>query len=541
MRLSELVRGIAADAGAGAFSPAVATGVAGAPGAPGVPDAPDPEVSGVSHDSRRVAPGDLYVALAGQRHNGWDFAPAAVAAGAVAVAGAAADRAAAAVGGAGGVGGVDRAGGMAEVGGAAGVAGAPGMAGLGVPWVALAAPRAALAALAARLHGHPDRELVMAGVTGTNGKTTVALLIASMLDAAGLPAGFLGTIGYRFGDRRFAGGHTTPEASDLFRMLREMRAAGARAAAMEVSSHALAMQRVAGVAFDVAVFTNLTRDHLDYHRDMEDYFAAKRRLFAQLKPGGRAVVNAGDPYGRRLAEELGATALTFGAGGEVSARQVRLAPHGTAATLDTPRGPLAIASPLVGRYNLENLLAAAAAGVALGLPHAAIAHGIAQRRPVPGRMEPVDRGQPFPVYVDYAHTDAALAAALAAVREVAPGKLAVVFGCGGERDAGKRPLMGRIAGELADLAIVTSDNPRGEDPLAIIAAVAAGVKQSGNPRCELVPDRREAIRAALAAAGPGWAVLVAGKGHEQEQIVGDRRLPFSDAEAIGQALEERYG
>jgi UDP-N-acetylmuramoyl-L-alanyl-D-glutamate--2,6-diaminopimelate ligase len=508
VRLSELVRGIAADPVPGGFSPAAHSAV------------PDPEVSGVSHDSRRVAPGDLYVALAGQRHNGWDFAAAAVAAGAVAVAGAAAARPAAGVGG------------SAEL---------AGVADLGVPWVALAEPRAALAALAARLHGHPDRELVLAGVTGTNGKTTVALLIASMLDAAGLPAGFLGTIGYRFGDRRFAGGHTTPESADLVRTLREMRAAGARAAAMEVSSHALAMQRVAGVAFDVAVFTNLTRDHLDYHRDMEDYFAAKRQLFAQLKPGARAAVNAGDPYGRRLADELAATALTFGAGGEVSARDVRLAPRGTAATLDTPRGPLAIASPLVGRYNLENLLAAAAAGEALGLSHAAMARGIAQRRPVPGRMEPVDRGQPFPVFVDYAHTDAALAAALAAVREVAPGKVAVVFGCGGERDAGKRPLMGRVAGELADLAIVTSDNPRGEDPLAIIAAVAAGVKESGNPRCELVPDRREAIRAALAAAGPGWAVLVAGKGHEQEQIVGDRRLPFSDAEAIGQALEERYG
>lgn len=477
----------------------------------------DPEIVGVTHDSRRVRPGDLYVALPGQRFDGWDFAAAAVTAGAVAVAGAPPRTPALAAD----------------------------LTTLTVPWAALAEPRAGLAALAARIYGHPDRELVMAGVTGTNGKTTVALLIAAMLEAAGLPAGFLGTIGYRFGERRFAGGHTTPESSDLYRTLREMRAAGARAAAMEVSSHALAMQRVAGAAFDVAVFTNLTRDHLDYHQDMESYFAAKRGLFTQLKPGARPAINAGDPYGRRLAAEL-PEALTFGEGGAVRASAVRLSTEGIAARLETPRGALEIDSPLLGRYNLDNLLAAAAAAEALGLPHAAMARGIAERPRVPGRMEPVDRGQPFPVYVDYAHTGAALAAALEAVREVAGGrvgavKVAVVFGCGGERDPGKRSAMGRTAGELADLPIVTSDNPRGEDPLAIMAAVEEGVKASGNSRYRLVPDRREAIRAALAAAGPGWAVLVAGKGHEREQIVGDRKLPFSDVEEIGRALEERFG
>jgi UDP-N-acetylmuramoyl-L-alanyl-D-glutamate--2,6-diaminopimelate ligase len=518
MRFSELIRGIARPGPPGG-------GSSGGPGSSGAgPSGPllDPEVLGVSHDSRRVAPGDLYVALPGQRFDGWDFAAAAVAAGAVAVAGRPPREPALA-------------------------------AALPVPWAALDEPRAGLAALAARAYGHPDRELVLAGVTGTNGKTTVALLIAAMLEAAGLPAGFLGTLGYRFGNLpgeasgqrppaiATAGGHTTPEASDLFRTLREMRAAGARAAAMEVSSHALAMQRVAGAAFDVAVFTNLTRDHLDYHQDMESYFAAKRRLFDQLKPGARPVVNAADPFGRRLAAELPG-ALTFGEGGEVRAAAARLSGLGIAARLETPRGALEIESPLVGRYNLDNLLAAAAAAEALGLPRSALARGIAGRLPIPGRMEPVDRGQPFPVFVDYAHTDAALAAALAAVREVAGGgRVALVFGCGGERDPGKRSLMGRTAGELADLPIVTSDNPRGEDPLAIIAAVEEGVKASGNRSYRLVPDRREAIRAALAAAGPGWAVLVAGKGHEREQIVGERKLPFSDVEEIGWALEERFG
>jgi UDP-N-acetylmuramoyl-L-alanyl-D-glutamate--2,6-diaminopimelate ligase len=539
MRFSELIAGIArpgVPAGGGSSSArssggSIGRSIGGSIGrsiAARASASLDPEVLGVSHDSRRVAPGDLYVALPGQRFDGWDFAQAAVAAGAVAVAGSPPREPAVA-------------------------------AALPVPWAALDEPRAGLAALAARAYGHPDRELVLAGVTGTNGKTTVALLIAAMLEAAGLPAGFLGTLGYRFGSLpgqgsgtgppavaavaavAAAGGHTTPEASDLFRTLREMRAAGARAAAMEVSSHALAMQRVAGAAFDVAVFTNLTRDHLDYHQDMESYFAAKRRLFDQLKPGGRPAVNAGDPFGRRLAAEL-PDALTFGEGGEVRASAVRLSLRGIAARLETPRGPVEIESPLLGRYNLDNLLAAAAAAEALGLPHSAMARGIAARLPIPGRMQPVDRGQPFPVFVDYAHTDAALAAALAAVREVSGGgKVAVVFGCGGERDPGKRSLMGRTAGELADLPIVTSDNPRGEDPLAIIAAVEEGVKASGNPSYRLVPDRGAAIRAALAAAGPGWAVLVAGKGHEQEQIVGERKLPFSDVEEIGRALEELHG
>ena len=486
MRLSELVRGLP---------------IAG-------PPAPDPEVTGVAHDSRAVEPGDLFVALPGQRFDGRAFAAAAVARGALAVVGPEPDAAAAE---------------------------------LDVPWLVAPDPRSVLGPLAARVYGHPDRELALAGVTGTNGKSTVATLIAAIFEAAGRPAGFVGTLGYRLRDRAYAGGHTTPEASDLFRILRRMRDDGAEAVAMEVSSHALAMGRVGGASFDAAVFTNLTRDHLDYHRDFEDYFAAKRKLFDQLKPGARPAVNVDDPYGRRLAAEL-PDALTFGDGGDIQAREVELSTAGIRGVLATPRGDLPFSSALLGRYNLSNLLAAAAAAESLKLPHGAVAAAFAAQRPVPGRMEPVERGQPFPVFVDYAHTDAALEAALRAAREVVGGgKVAVVFGCGGDRDPGKRPLMGKVAGDLADLVIATSDNPRSEDPLAILAAIEQGLAASGNPRYRLIPDRREAIREAIAAAQSGWAVVVAGKGHEREQTIGDKKLPFSDIEEIGRALEERFG
>jgi len=466
----------------------------------------DPDVRGVAHDSRTVEPGDLFVALVGQRFDGRAFVRDAVAKEAVAVAGP-----------------------------------APSEPAGEIPWAVTDEPRALLGPLAARAYGHPDRELVLAGVTGTNGKSTVATLLAAALDAAGQPAGFIGTLGYRFGNRVFPGGHTTPEASDLFRTLRRMREAGARSVAMEVSSHALDMGRVAGLELDVAVFTNLSRDHLDYHPDMESYFAAKRRIFKLLKPGARAALNLDDPWGRRLAAEL-PEALTFGAGGDVEARDVKLSAAGIRGTISTPRGEIRLATHLLGRYNLSNLLAAAAGAEVLGLPAAAVEQAFAAQGPVPGRMEPVDRGQPFPVFVDYAHTDAALDAALRSAREMEGiDKVAVVFGCGGERDRGKRPLMGRVSGELADLPIATSDNPRGEDPLAILAAVEAGLQASGNRAYRIVPDRREAIHQAIAAAGPGWAVLIAGKGHEREQILGDRKIPFSDFDEIEKALEERFG
>jgi UDP-N-acetylmuramoyl-L-alanyl-D-glutamate--2,6-diaminopimelate ligase len=468
----------------------------------------DPEVSGVQHDSRRVEPGDLFVTWSGARHEGRLFARQAFERGAVAVI---ADR--------------PRPDDLAPE----------------AVWLLARDPRGLLGDLAAPLYGHPDRELVVVGVTGTNGKSTVTELAAAMLDAAELPAGRIGTLGARFRGADWGSERTTPEASDLFRIFSEMKERGARAVAMEVSSHALVQGRVRGAAFDVGVFLNLTRDHFDFHADFEDYFAAKSRLFEQLKAAGRAVVNADDAWGQKLLARLPA-AISFGAEGAVRPAGVELGTAGIRGAIDTPRGRFEFSTPLLGRYNLDNLLAAAAVGEALALPHASVARGMAATRPLPGRLEPIDCGQPFPVLVDYAHTDAALEAALRAVREFAGRRIVCVFGCGGDRDPGKRPLMGKIAGQLADLPIVTSDNPRSEDPINIIAAIEEGLKASGNAAYRVVPDRREAIRRAVAvAAQGGWTVLVAGKGHEREQIIGNQRLPFSDREELERALGERYG
>ncbi|MDH3402284.1 MAG: UDP-N-acetylmuramoyl-L-alanyl-D-glutamate--2,6-diaminopimelate ligase [Acidobacteriota bacterium] len=467
--------------------------------------APDVEILGVTHDSRRVAPGDLFVAVAGARCDGRAYASQAAARGAAAVLGAGE---------------------------------AP--AGLAVPWLSAADPRALLGPLAARVCRHPDRELAMIGVTGTNGKSTVVELVRAILEAAGRPTAAIGTLGYRFRELIFAAERTTPEASDLFRLLRSMRDAGAEAAAMEVSSHALRLHRVAGASFDVAIFTNLSRDHFDFHADFEDYFAVKARLFDHLKTGGRAVVNVDDAYGRRLADALPGV-LTYGAAGQVSPLEVELDENGIRGALATPRGRLAIQTGLLGAYNLENVLAAVAGAEALGVGHAAVRRGLAAVRPLPGRLEPVVAGQQFPVLVDFAHTDAALAAALRSVRQLTGRRLLVVFGCGGDRDPGKRVLMGRVAGRLADRAIATSDNPRSEDPERILESVEQGLRESGAEGYEIVVDRRQAIRRAVALADSGWAVLVAGKGHEEMQIVGGRTLPFSDRAELTAALEERFG
>ena len=467
----------------------------------------NPEVTGIRIDSRRIEPGDVFVAFAGERFDGREFAADAAKRGAVAVLGE-----------------------------------GPAPAGLTVPWVAVEEPRRWIGPLAAHLYGYPHQRMRLIGVTGTNGKSTVTALIARMLEAAGQPSGLLGTLGYHFGKLAYTAARTTPEACDVFRTLEEMRSRGAEAAVMEVSSHALVLYRVAGATYDLALFTNLTRDHLDFHPDLESYFAAKRSLFDQLKPDGRAVVGIGDEYGRRLAAELD-TAVTFGPGGDVEAADAELTLDGIRGSVSTPRGDVRFASPLIGRYNLENLVAAVAAAEALELDHEAVAAGIARQATLSGRLEAVDLGQPYPVLIDYAHTPGALEAALRSVAELTDRRIALVFGCGGDRDRGKRPIMGRIAGELAALPVVTSDNPRSEDPMAIIQAVEAGLKESGNPDYRLIPERREAIRRAIniASAGDDWLVLVAGKGHEAFQLVDGRRTAFSDREVLETAIGEHRG
>lgn len=487
----------------------------------------DPDVRGICHDSRRIEPGDLYVAIVGERHDGRDFVPAAIESGAVAVLGPAA--------------GPVSADGADEV--------SDGVGDVGVPYISVPSPRALLGPLAARLHGHPDRDLTLVGVTGTNGKSTVVALVVAMLEAAARPAGCLGTLGYRFHNARFpeldALGRTTPEASDFFRVLRRFADAGAKAAVMEVSSHALDQGRVAGARFDVAVFTNLTRDHLDYHGDLETYFGAKRRLFDQLADGGRAVVNVDDAYGRRLAARL-RDAITFGvadpAGADVYVDDARLDFDGIRASIETPRGRIEVETGLLGRFNLINIVTAIAVAEALEIDHDSVTRALRAQQPVNGRLEPVATGTPFPVLVDFAHTPGALEAALSSLRELAAPddrRLAVVFGCGGEKDRGKRMPMGQAVATGADFAIATSDNPRGEDPLAILRAVEEGLRIAGGCPYQIEPDRETAIRAAVdhAMADPeGWVLLVAGKGHEATQEIGAETVPFSDHAVLRDAL-----
>jgi len=456
------------------------------------------EVLRVTHDSRRVSPGDVFVAIRGEKADGHAHAAEAVERGAAAVV---SDRS------------------------------APHEVGAAVPWVRVAAPRKALALLAARLAGDPAEKLVLAGVTGTNGKTTTTMLLEALLTRRYGKAGFLGTVGYRTGRREIAAERTTPDATVIQGLLAEMVAAGLKAAAVEVSSHALAFDRVEGCRFDVTVFTNLTRDHLDFHSDMESYFAAKTRLFDMRKPGAAAVVNADDPFGARLARKVAPPLVTYSAAGgaaDVHGENARGDLEGTSLDVVHARGRFRVRSPLPGRFNVENLLAASAAGLSLGMTPKDIAAGCAAVTRVPGRLERVEAGQPYTILVDYAHTEDALKRLLEAVRELSDKKILLVFGCGGDRDRGKRAPMGRVAGSLADIAIATSDNPRSEDPEAILSEIEAGLVASGATKYLKIADRREAIRRAIELANPGTVVVIAGKGHETTQVIADREIPFDD-------------
>jgi UDP-N-acetylmuramoyl-L-alanyl-D-glutamate--2,6-diaminopimelate ligase len=388
--------------------------------------------------------------------------------------------------------------------------------------------------MAAAVFGHPARDLTVIGITGTNGKTTITYLLESVFRAAGWRPGVIGTTGMRIDGSPSPLSHTTPEAPELHRTLARMRAGGVRAVAIEISSHALAQRRVDGLVVDAAVFTNLSQDHLDLHATMEDYFDAKRRLFTP-EHARHAVVNADDPWGRRLLEDPAIATTSYGidAAADVRADDVSVDAGGATVVI----GGVSVRTALRGRFNVENVLAALAAAQVVGIGLDVGARGVGEVQRVPGRMEPVDAGQDFTVVVDYAHTPDSIHSVLRGARGSAEGRVIVVFGCGGDRDRAKRPMMGQAAAEDADLVIVTNDNPRTEDPLAIIDEITSGIPDGAAAIVE--PDRAAAIERAIDAARPGDVVVVAGKGHETTQEIDGMLLPFDDREVARAALARR--
>ncbi len=467
---------------------------------------PGLEVSSLAYNSREVRPGSLFFAIHGEKADGHKYIPQALERGAVAV--------------------VSEQSAPPE---------------LAARWIQVAAIRRALADAGRILLNHPEKSLQLIGITGTNGKTTTTYLVESVLAAAGILSGVFGTIEYRMGGKVKEASNTTPESLDLLSYFVELEKAGGKAAVMEVSSHALAQERVWGFHFAVAVFTNLTQDHLDYHKDLEHYFQAKRRLFEGqgAPPPDWAVINTDDPWGARLLELPYPNRLTYGLNGDaqVTPKQVASSPKGTEAVITTPAGKLQIVSPLLGRANLANILAAIATGVAMGISSAKIEEGIANLHAVRGRFERIDEGQPFLVVVDYAHTDDALKNVLKTAREITRDRLIVLFGCGGERDRTKRPRMGEAAGALADFVILTSDNPRSEDPLLIMADALVGLQRTSKPYIAEV-DRGIAVRKALEEAREGDVVVLAGKGHETYQILKDGKIDFDDRDVARRVLGE---
>lgn len=474
-------------------------------------------ISSVTADSRAVRPGALFVCVRGERHDGHDHALDAVERGAVAI-----------------------------------VAQRP-LVAVGAPLLLADDSRVALAKLSARIHADPQERLRLVGITGTNGKTTVGWLVEGIARAAGIPCGVVGTVGIHLGEKTIEATHTTPDAEGIAAILAQAVEAGCQLVSMEVSSHALAQERVAALRFSAAGFTNLSRDHLDHHGSMEAYFEAKARLFLErLAPGATAVINVDDRWGRLLVERVGAAAELWGfslsdPSAALSVEEATFGIEGIEAILRSPRGRISLRSPLVGQHNLQNLLCAAGLGLACGFPVEAVERGLSASGGAPGRLERLDVGG-VTAFVDYAHTDDALARVCAALREASAGRLIVVFGCGGDRDRGKRPLMGEAAGRGAALAIVTSDNPRGEEPAAIVEEILPGLVRAG--RAQLTAeeaiagaegftvevDRRAAIELAVAAARVGDVILVAGKGHERFQLIGDIEHPFDDREELRRSL-----
>ena len=471
----------------------------------GTPEARDAVVDRIVCDSRAVEPGDLFVALRGQHLNGLVFAEDALARGAVAV-----------------------------------VAEDVPKAGFNAAWIQVGDARAAMAVLAATFYAGPSQELLVIGTTGTNGKTTTTYLVEGILEEGGISCGRISSVSYRVGDRETVAERTTPESPQLQRLMREMVTEGCRACVMEVSSHALELHRVDAIRFDAALFTNLTRDHLDFHRDMSRYFAAKSQLFQMLTDTAPAIINIDDDYGRQLATTV-ARPVTYAIdrSADITPERIDLSLDGIELDVRTPRGPLHLRSPLLGRNNAYNVLAAAATGVALALPFRTIERGIGAVDRVPGRMEVVSTASDdVNVLVDFAHTDDALKGLLETARQFAKGQLIAVFGCGGDRDTTKRPLMGAVASRLSDHVILTSDNPRSEDPESIIKEIERGLVDNDTP-WEVELDREQAIVGAISNARSGDLVVVAGKGHERYQVIGTSTLPFEDVAVARNALTRR--
>ena len=471
----------------------------------------DPHVVSIAYDSRKASMGCLFFALPGEQVDGFQFVDYAIAREAIAVASSKPRPAA-----------------VRET----------------VTWVQLSEgrERRALARASANFYRHPASSLKLVGVTGTNGKTTTTFLVDSILHAAGLTAGLVGTTGYRTPKGARSGANTTPESLDLQQMFAEVRDAGGTHAVLETSSHALAMDRLWGCHFAVAIFTNLTRDHLDYHKTFENYFAAKRRLFEGTGAGvpDVAVINTDDPYATRL-EGLARRTVSYGLKdtADVHAKKFRLSFEGLELTAETPAGKVEVRSRLVGRINVYNILAAIGTGLGLGISSGDIERGIADLELVPGRFQRIDEGQPFLVVVDYAHTDDALRNLIATARELSStGRIITLFGAGGERDRTKRPLMGEAAGSMSDLVVLTSDNPRGEDPLRIINDVVVGLQKVNAKYC-IEPDREKALEVALEEAQAGDIVLLAGKGHETTQVLKERSIDFDDREKARELLRRK--
>jgi UDP-N-acetylmuramoyl-L-alanyl-D-glutamate--2,6-diaminopimelate ligase len=472
--------------------------------------APGRTVKGLAYDSRRVVPGSAFVALRGLVADGNAFVPQAIGRGAIVV--------------------------LSEAEPRAGWSG---------PWIRVTDARAALAAAADAFFGHPSHQMTVVGITGTNGKTTTAYLLSEIFGQAGIKCGLAGTILYRVGEEERPASRTTPEASDMQQLLREMVDRGCGACVMEVSSHALALKRADGIRFRAGVFTNLTRDHLDFHGDMDAYFASKRRLFDLLPKDGAAIVNVDDPRGRALLDvPRRVISYAIDRPADVRPGALSFSLHGLEFQAETPGGPIAVQSRLVGRPNVYNILAAIGTAVALEVPPDAIERGLRSLTGVPGRFEIISTpADAITVVVDYAHTDDALKNLLETARPLAPRRLITVFGCGGDRDRSKRPLMGAVVARLSDVVVVTSDNPRSEEPDRIIEDILRGIPPAGERGQRRAPltivDRRQAIERAIALAEPGDMVLIAGKGHERTQVIGERVLPFDDAAVAWDALHRR--